>query len=51
MEKIIRRDVMKDRKYLVIGLVTILMLGLGCVDNTSPKSGTDEEKKIISEPR
>lgn len=32
---------MRDKKYLVMGLVIILMLGLGCVDNTSPKSGTD----------
>ena len=35
---------MTDRKYLVIGLVVIITLGLGCVDNTSPKSSTDQEK-------
>lgn len=32
---------MKGRKYLVIGLVIVLVLGLGCIDSTSQKSGID----------
>jgi hypothetical protein len=34
---------MKDEKYFVMGLVIILVLSLGCIGNTSPKSGTDKE--------
>lgn len=34
---------MKDRKYLVIVLVVVIIFGLGCVSNKSSKSGTDKE--------
>lgn len=40
---------MKNRKYLVIGLVILIVFSAGCVENTSPKSKVDEKKEMIAE--
>lgn len=42
---------MNNRKYLVIGLLIILVFSIGCVgENTSPKSGINEEKTPVKSP-
>lgn len=33
-----------NKKYLVIGSIILIVLGLGCIENTSPKSGIDKEE-------
>lgn len=41
---------MRYRRYLVIGLIILIILSIGCVENTSPKSGTEKEKIPVTNP-
>lgn len=39
---------MNNRKYLVVGLIILMISSIGCVENTSPKSITDRDEMIAT---
>lgn len=40
---------MNNRKYLMIGLIILITLGMGCIGNTSPKSIIDRDEMIAEQ--
>lgn len=40
---------MKDRKYIVIGVIIVIILGMGCIENVSPTTKVEnpQEKQVI----